>query len=63
MSEKTRFGKTFDVWQAELDEALIFQFGMDSGMMPDWCWWDLWDCGLTPREAVQDYFDNGGFFA
>jgi hypothetical protein len=58
-----RFGKTFEQWQEELDSDLTFMFGLDSEMMPDWCWWDLWDCGLTAAEAVQDYVENQGFFA
>lgn len=64
MSDKTRFGYTFEDWQKELDKALSFQFGgFDSQDLPDWDWWDLWDSGLTPSEAVDDYMDNQGFFA
>lgn len=63
-TEQTRFGMSFNDWLEELDKAMRFQFGgFDSNDMPDWCWWDLWDSGLTPSEAFNDYMENQGYFA
>jgi len=55
---------SFDQWMIIVDHLLRERFGgMDSGDLPDWCWWDLWDSELTPREAVADYLEGEGFFA
>lgn len=47
---------TFETWMATVDRILARQCsGFDSQDLPDYCWKDLWEEGLTATEAVEDF--------
>lgn len=54
---------SFEQWLTIVDHLMMKKTGgLGYTDMPDWCWWDLWDSELSPREAVEDYFENEGWF-
>ena len=44
--------KQFDTWQARCDAIALRRFGMGIDGLPDASWWQYFDAGFTPREAV-----------
>lgn len=44
--------KLFNTWQARCDAIAMRRFGMGIDGLPDASWWQYFDAGFTPREAV-----------
>ncbi len=45
---------TFEAWMHEVDRAFIKTTGLGRDDWPDQCYWDWWDDGLEPEEAVRE---------
>ena len=44
--------KLFATWQKRCDAIAVRRFGMDTDGLPDASWWQYFDAGFTPSEAV-----------
>jgi len=44
----------FDAWFKQVDEHLIAHIGLGAYDLRDRLWYDAYDDGLTPEEAVED---------
>lgn len=49
---------TFEMWLDKVDAAFIDITGIDRDSWPDQDYWNMYDSGLTPREAVIDAIEN-----
>ena len=54
----------FEKWLDAVDKAFIDITGIDRDSWPDQDYWNMWDAGDTPREAViaaieNEYGDEG----
>lgn len=43
----------FDKWMRKVNSKLSVRIGLDADDLPDAPWWDYWDCGLEPQEAIE----------
>jgi hypothetical protein len=50
--------RPFSDWLADVDRQLVRRVGLDSGSMEDWPWMAEYQCGISPREAVDNYVDE-----
>lgn len=46
---------SFDQWLLDMDKIFVHVFGMSYNNFPDWNWYDAFEYGLTPTEAVEAY--------
>ena len=42
----------FEQWMEKVDAEFISCTGIDRDSWPDSCYWDNWDSGFSPREAM-----------
>jgi hypothetical protein len=47
--------RPFSDWLADVDRQLVRRVGLDSGSLEDWPWHAEYDCGISPREAVDNW--------
>lgn len=52
-------GESFPDWLKRLDQLFVNQFGLPHDHFPDWGWWDAWEAGSSPAEALEEYADSG----
>lgn len=45
----------FEIWLKELDEVVRERLGLSHLDLPDYCWAEIWESGVTPAEALEDY--------
>lgn len=56
----TNITKTeFDTWLDKVDALFRKRTGLSIHDMPDWCWSDFYDDGLTPAEALAVAREDG----
>jgi hypothetical protein len=48
----------FESWLAAVDVAFIKLVGLDRDSWPDQDYWDMFESGFTPIEAVIDAIEN-----
>lgn len=48
----------FEVWKEKVDAILENSIGLTSDDLPDICYWDLWESGVTPRAAALEALHN-----
>ncbi len=49
---------TFEKWMAEVDDCLVRKVGVSSADLPDVCYRDLFDQGVTAEEAADEAIEN-----
>ena len=49
----------FKRWMLKVNEILSVKIGMDSRDLPDAPWNDWFNDELTPRQAIEAYFEDG----
>ncbi len=54
-------GFTFDQWIAEVDSLFRNQFWMSYVDFPDWCYYDDFVDGMTPKETFEAYREEMGY--
>lgn len=45
---------SFEQWMEQVDQYLIDTLGLDSSHLPDRCYYDMYDDGVSPRTAALD---------
>jgi len=50
--------KSYGEWMKDVDNFFWEQFGLSSRDLPDYMWRDLYDDGLTPREAYRSNIED-----
>lgn len=50
--------RPFSDWLADVDRQLVKRIGLDSGSMEDWPWMSEYQCGISPREAVDNFVEE-----
>jgi hypothetical protein len=50
--------RPFTDWMADVDRLLVKHVGLDSGSMEDYPWHAEFDCGISPREAVDTFIEE-----
>lgn len=48
----------FLTWMKHVDTGLILAVGMDSHYFPDQTWFDWWEAGMKPRDAVGEVVNS-----
>jgi hypothetical protein len=52
---------TFEIWMAAVDSAVSsILYGMTSGDLPDICYMDLFEDGVSPRSAARQAIKSAG---
>jgi hypothetical protein len=46
---------TFETFMAEIEAIFQREIGMSYLDMPDWCYYDSFEDGLTPQETYEDW--------
>ena len=49
---------TFDDWLEKVDSCFIRVTGLDRDSWPDQDYWNMFDSGLTPMEALIESIEN-----
>lgn len=49
---------TFKQWMKRVDRLLKSALGLSSTDLSDKCWRDMFDDGITPREAASDIISD-----
>ena len=49
---------TFESWLAAVDARFIKVTGLDRDTWPDQDYWNMWNDGLTPMEALLESIEN-----
>jgi hypothetical protein len=49
---------TFEKWLDKVDDSFTRITGLDRDTWPDQDYWDMFDSGLTPDEAVATAIEN-----
>lgn len=49
---------TFDDWLEQVDSCYIRVTGLDRDSWPDQDYWNMFDSGLTPMEALRESIEN-----
>lgn len=50
--------RPFSDWMADVDRQLVKRVGLDHGSLEDWPWRAEYDCGIAPREAVDNWIEE-----
>ena len=53
--EEKRNGLTFAEWRAKVNDLFIARLGIGIDDLPDYCYWDCWDCDESPEECCANY--------
>lgn len=51
----------FDRWRAHCDTICERKTGMVCDDLPDYSYWDLWDDGCSPLDAVNEMLEYNGW--
>ena len=54
---------SFDQWMIKVNAAIAKKCGLTSDDLPDDCYADMYDDGLTPNMAAKSALENAGFFS
>ena len=54
----TSSSTAFRSWMRRVDQLLVDSLGLDSQDLVDRCWRDMFDDGVSPREAASDIINN-----
>lgn len=54
--------ESFDSWISRVDRIISAATGLTHDDLPDACWRDWFDDGLTPKEAWQTYQEDNEEF-
>lgn len=49
---------SFDDWMAQVDHELINRCGLSSHDLPDTYYYDMYDDGVSPKEAAEEAYDH-----
>lgn len=49
---------TFESWLEKVDSCFIRVTGLDRDSWPDQDYWNMFDSGLTPMEALRESIEN-----
>lgn len=49
---------TFESWLEKVDSCFIRVTGLDRDSWPDQDYWNMWDSGLTPMEALRESIES-----
>ncbi len=49
---------TFESWLDKVDDCFIKVTGLDRDTWPDQDYWNMWNDGLTPMEALLESIEN-----
>ena len=49
---------TFEAWSKRVNDYFLRITGLDRDSWPDQCYWDMWDSGMEPMEAVCEAIYN-----
>lgn len=47
----------FNEFMNKVDEIIISKIGLTSADLDDYNWYDEYECGSTPEEAVENFAD------
>lgn len=61
MNEK-RNGLTFYQWMERVNNILMREYGVSTADLADFCSYDAWDSGISPREGAEECIANDGTF-
>lgn len=50
--------QTFEQWLEEVDKLFVIYVGIDRDSWPDQDYWNMWDGGDSPRDAVVSAVEN-----
>lgn len=57
----------FETWMNRVDNRLVSLVGVTSADLPDQCYYDYWEDGISPTAAATDFvnlmFEEMGFDA
>jgi len=54
--------KEFEAWIRKTDQHILaVTEAFDSGDLPDIAYWDLWESGVSPKEAAIYALENAGY--
>lgn len=48
--------RPFTDWLADVDRLMVKRLGLDTGSIEDWPWHAEYECGSSPRNAVDAWF-------
>lgn len=51
---------TFEAWMKKVDARINSLVGLDHDDLADWRWYDAWEDGYTPEDAVEEFFEDEG---
>ena len=51
---------TFEAWMVQVDNVFVAETSLGRDDWPDNCYWDMWESGMTPREAFLDTMESEG---
>jgi hypothetical protein len=49
--------RTYDEWMRAVDAELCKLVFLPSADLPDACWMDSWEAGITAKEAAREYVE------
>lgn len=55
-----RDGIGFEKWMKSVNEILVKKLGLSSDDLPDFLWMDIFEDGLTPRNAFESFIEMYG---
>lgn len=45
----------FELFMKQVDEILVSKIGLDHESLPDYLWYDDYENGATPEEAIEGF--------
>lgn len=52
---------TFEKWMERVDQVILDISGFSSQDLPDKAYWDMWNDGVSPREAGISVLEDENF--
>ena len=51
----------FETWMDKVDQIFVEKTGLDYQSFPDQLYHDMWDDGLSPLDAFNEFVTNEGY--
>lgn len=51
---------TFQEWLKEVDRVLIRNSGLSRNDLPDWDYWEAYECEISPEQTAFDLLETEG---
>ena len=49
---------SFEQWMNKIDKLLLRNFFMSIHDLPDMCFWDMFQDGITPKQVVEEIMSD-----